>query len=72
MKLFIGLPKREHNRPLCVEHDIPHGPALLRNLIYRFICRLKESQNELLSIVNSSDCVYDSPLRKKWKSLLYT
>ena len=28
MKLFIGLPKREHNRPQCVQYNIPHGPAL--------------------------------------------
>ena len=72
MKLFIGLPKREHNRPLCVKYDIPHGPALVRNLIYRFMCRLEESQNMLLCVINKSDCIYESPLRKKWKSLLYT
>ena len=28
MKLFIGLPKREHNRPQCVQYNIPHAPAL--------------------------------------------
>ena len=71
MKLFIGLPKREHTRPICVSYDIPYGPALLRNLIYRFMCRLQESQNMILYIINQSDCQYDSPLRKKWNSLLY-
>ena len=72
MKLFIGFPKREHNRPLCVKYDIPHGPALLRNLIYRFICRLEESQNFLLCVLNNSDCRFESPLRRKWFSLLHT
>ena len=71
MKLLIGLPKREHNRPVCVSYDIPYGPALLRNLIYRFICRLQESQNMILYTINKSDCQYDSLLRKKWRSLLY-
>ena len=72
MKLFIGLYKTEHNRPLCVKYDIPHGPALLRNLIYRFICRLMESQNNLLCVINNSDCRLECPLRKKWFSLLHT
>ena len=72
MKLFIGLPKREHNRPLCVALDIPYGPALMRNYIYKFICRLDSSENSLLLSINSSDCKYESHLRKKWKSLLYT
>ena len=38
MKLFIGLPKREHNRPICVYNEIPYGPAQIRNYIYKFIC----------------------------------
>ena len=72
MKLFIGLPKREHNRPLCVALEIPYGPALMRNYIYKFICRLDRSENSLLLSINNSDCKYESHIRKKWKSLLYT
>ena len=72
MKLMIGLSKSEHNRPLCVRYGIPHGPALLRKLIYKFMCRLNESQNLILCVFNNSACQYESPLRKKWKSLLYT
>ena len=71
MKLFIGLPKREHNRPQCVKYDIPHGTALLRNLIYKFICRLYKSQNKILYVIARSDCLYESLIRKKWRSLLY-
>ena len=72
MKLFIGHPKWEHNRPICVHHNIPYGPALIRNYIYRFICRLNESQNVLIGAINNSHSKYSSPLRKRWKSLLYT
>ena len=71
MKLFIGLPKREHNRPLCVTHRIPYGPALIRNYIYKFICRLDRSENKILYTINNSDCKYESHIRNKWKSLLY-
>ena len=71
MKLFIGLPKWEHNRPLCVEHDIPYGPALMRNYIYKFKCRLDESPNIIINAITNSDCKYNSPLRKRWKNLLY-
>ena len=72
MKLFMGLSKWEHNRPLCVGHDIPYGPALMRNYIYSFICRLKESQNIIIGAIYDSDCKYDSPLQKRWRALLYT
>ena len=71
MKLFIGLPKREHNRPLCVTHRIPYGPALMRNYIYKFLCRLDRSENKILYTINNSDCKYESHIRKKWRSLLY-
>ena len=72
MKLMIGLPKSDHNRPLCVRYNVPHGPALIRNFIYKFICRTNESQNMVLCAINKSVCQFQSPLRKKWKSLLYT
>ena len=71
MKLFIGLPKREHNRPLCVTHRIPYGPALIHNYIYKFICRLDRSENKIIYTINNSDCKYESHIRNKWKSLLY-
>ena len=56
MKLFIGLPKREHNRPICVYNEIPYGPALIRNYIYKFICRLERSENDIIYTINNSDC----------------
>ena len=68
MKLFIGLPKWEHNRPICVEHDIPHGPALMRNYIYKFICRLDESPNIIINALNNSDCKYSSPHERGGKT----
>ena len=71
MKLFIGHPKWEHNRPICVGHNIPYGPALIRNYIYRFICRINESQNVIIGAINNSDYKYNSPLQKRWRSLLY-
>ena len=71
MKLFMGLPKREHNRPLCVTHEIPYGPALIRNYIYKFMCRLNISTNSILHTLNNSDCKYKSPIRIKWRLLLY-
>ena len=71
MKLFIGLPKREHNRPICVYNEIPYGPALIRNYIYKFMCRLESSENGILYTINNSDCKHESHIRSKWKSLLY-
>ena len=71
MKLFIGLSRRDHNRPQCLQYNILHGPALICNFIYKFICRLFKSQNKILYILARSDCLYESQIRKKWRSLLY-
>ena len=63
--LMNNEPKREHNRPQCVQYNIPHGPALIRNFIYKFMCRLFKSQNKMLYILARNDCLYESQIRIK-------
>ena len=75
IKLFIGHPKWEHNRPICVHHNIPYGPALIRNYIYRFICRLNESQNVLIvEVVGTrwpSQILFRPPYMDVFSSIFY-
>ena len=45
LKMFIGVSKREHTRPICAYLNIKYCPALIRNYIYKFMCRLLLSKN---------------------------
>ena len=62
MRLFIGQPNWKHNTPIRVGHNIPYRPALIRNYVYRFICRLNESHDVTIDAINNSVCKYDSLL----------
>ncbi|CAL4119877.1 unnamed protein product, partial [Meganyctiphanes norvegica] len=72
MKLFIGVSKREHTRPICVTLNIRYCPALIRNLIYKFMNRLLFSNNILIKALCESSCFYRSTMWRHWRSLLYT
>ena len=55
LKIFIGVSKREHTRPICVHLNIKYCPALIRNYIYKFMCRLLKSKNEFnINIIGTS------------------
>ena len=72
LKMFIGVNKREHTRPICVTLNIKYCPALIRNLVYRFMNRLMSSNNGLIKALCESSCYYSSISWKHWRSLLYT
>ena len=72
LKLFIGVNKREHTRPICVSLNVKYCPALIRNLVFRFMNRLLLSNNMLIKVLCESSCFYRSTMWKHWRSLLYT
>ena len=71
MKLLIGANKREHTRPICVTLNIKFCPALIRNLVYKFMKRLITSENTILKALCESTCFYRSPMWKHWRRQLY-
>ena len=71
LKFFIGVNKREHTRPICVSLNVKYCPALIRNLVYRFMNRLILSKNMLIKAIYESSCFYKSSIWKHWRSLLY-
>ena len=71
LKLFIGVSKREHTRPICVALDVTYCPAFIRKLVYKFIDRLKNSNNELIRTLCDMSCFYTSNILKHWRFLLY-
>ena len=71
LKFFIGLNKREHTRPICVGLNVKYCPALIRNLVYKFMNRLLMSKNMLIKVICDSSCFYRSTMWKHWRKLLY-
>ena len=72
LKLLIGVNKREHTRPICVGLNIKYCPALLRNLIFKFMKRILSSDNGMVKALCNTSLMYTSSLWKHWRSLLYT
>ena len=72
LKLFVGVNKREHTRPICVALNVKFCPALIRNLVFKFMTRLTLSKNTLLKALYDSNCFYKSIMWRHWRSLLYT
>ena len=63
LKMFIGVSKCEHTRPICANLNVQYCPALIRNFIYKFMSRLIASENIYMSrhsaiLVVSIDLVY--------------
>ena len=71
LKLLIGVNKREHNRPICVSLNVKFCPALIRNLILKFMNRLLESENGLIKSLCNSNCFYSSTMWRHLRKLLY-
>ena len=72
LKMFIGLSKCEHTRPICANLNVQYCPALIRNFIYKFMCRLLASENIYVKALCNTSCFYRSCIWKHWRYLLYT
>ena len=70
LKLLIGISKYERNSPIFVHLNVPTCAAVIRNLIYKFKCRVDQSKNPILQSLTSSQWG-NSCLRRKWRELLY-
>ena len=71
LKSLIGVSKREHTSPICVNLNVRSCPAVIRNLVFRFISRLNTSENIIIKSICSTSCYYKSQMWKHWRSLLY-
>ena len=71
LKILIGVSTREENSPICANLNVKSCPALIRNLIFRFMSRLNASDNNIIRSICKSSCYYTSPMWKHWRRLLY-
>ena len=72
LKILLGVSKREYTSPLCAFLNIRTCPGVIRNLVFRFIERLKDSSNSIIKALYGSSTYYKSAIWKHWRSLLYT
>ena len=69
LKLLIGASKYDRNSPIFVQLNVPTCAAVIRNLIFKFKCRVDRSQNAILQSLASSQWS-SSCLRNKWRELI--
>ena len=72
LKMFLGLSKREHTSPICAFLNVRSCPAVIRNFVFRFMVRLRNSSNSILQAILGTSICYQSSIWKHWRSLLYT
>ena len=74
LKMLFSVPRWHSSSEMFVNLRIPDCKAVIRNLIYKFMCRLNCSQNMIINnIVSSSrsDVKYLSKIFKFWYDQLY-
>ena len=73
-RILLKLPRWTSASSLFVTSNVPTFHAVLRNFMYKFMCRLPESKNNLiiaLTDTKQSDTRYSSGLWKHWNRCLY-
>ena len=71
LKILIGVSTREENNPICANLNVKSCPALIRNLIFKFMTRILDSKNVIINAICGSDCYFTSQMWKHWRQLLY-
>ena len=72
LKILLGVSKRVYTSPLCAFLNIRTCPAVIRNLVFRFMLRIRNSSNSIIMAIYWSSTYYKSAIWKHWRSLLYT
>ena len=71
LKRNIGLSKYESTSAKCSYTNTQCCQSTIRNIVFKFVCRLNTSDNALIKAVLASSVVYSSRIRSHWRRLLY-
>ena len=74
MRILLRVPRFLSASQMFVNMQVPTCQAVLRNLMYKFICRLDKSENTIINVLVNpakSDVRFSSMLRKHWHKQLY-
>ena len=72
LKLFLGLPRSESNSRTCAITNTRSCQSVIRNLIYKFMIRVDNSSNGLVTGILNTSNKWCSNLRNHWRKSLYT
>ena len=75
MRLLLHIPRWHSASQIFVTAGVPTCDALLRQLMYNFMCRLDVSENKIIEALTcplKSSYRYTSRLRRHWRTSLYT
>lgn len=70
-KLFLCMSKYESTSLLCTLFDVQCCQSVIRNMVYRFMCRLDSSVNHILKNILTCSLRFTSRIRQHWVKLLY-
>ena len=74
MRLLLGAPRSSSASSMFVSVGVPTCSAVLRNLMYKFMCRVSESENVIIVAVTNPACSsvrFSSRLWKHWRTCLH-
>ena len=75
MRLLLKAPRSSSASHMFVSVGVPTCPAVLRNLMYRFMCRASEAVNNIIAVLTNherSSVKFSSRLWSHWRTCLYT
>ena len=75
MRLLLKAPRSSSASHMFVSVGVPTCSAVLRNVMYRFICRASESVNNIIAVLTNherSTIKFSSKLWSHWRTCLYT
>lgn len=64
LKMFLGLSKYESSSAACTYTNEESCSALIWKMGYKFMCRLKTSNNDLITTKQNSSIWFRSPIRE--------
>ena len=75
-RFFLNLPRDAQGRPcsasgMFATRSVKSFQEILRNVVFKFQCRLNQSQNELVKSTLFDHIKERSKLREHWKNLIY-
>ena len=70
LKRNIGLSKYESTSATCTFTNTQCCQSTIRNLVYKFVCRLNKSDNALIKALLASSVAYSSRIHSHWRRLL--
>ena len=75
IRLLLHVPRWHSASEIFVIAGVSTCDALLRQLMYNFMCRLDKSENKIIEAITSpmkSSYRFTSKLREHWRNCLYT